>query len=157
MDSKVIITADAAGNVITKSERNPEYGYVRVEQLRLQIDDTGFARRKKLSAIIQGKLEDLNDFGWTANQEMDGKIVVRESLKPFNTTEPERDIKRAGESGIVCKVEDKPIYRKHLYTIKNSAEDVEIPHTNRQEIISAYALQNVEPENNIEEEEDFTL
>ena len=51
MLSKVIVTADQAGNVIVRSPRNPQYGHIRVEQIRMIIDDTGFARKRKLSAV----------------------------------------------------------------------------------------------------------
>ena len=37
MESKVKVTADQAGNVIVKSSKNPEYGHIRVEQIRMQM------------------------------------------------------------------------------------------------------------------------
>jgi len=140
MDSKVKVAADAAGNVVIKSGKNPEYGYIRVEQKRMVVDNTGFARMLPLSALIPGKVSDLAAFGWEAGQEVEGRVVVKESLQPFNRKSPERDYKVAGESGIVCSVGDQPIYRKHIYVLAGNSEDTSIEHTNGDDITAAYAL-----------------
>lgn len=155
MDTKVLVTADKAGSVIIKSESNPEYGHIRVEQTRMVIDDNGFARRKKLSALIAGTVEDLAGFGWSANQLVDGKIIVKESLEPFNKKEPARDYKIAGDSGIVCSVEDQPIYRKHFYTMSSKSEDVSVEHDNGEAIQAAYAASK--QQGAIEPNKDFDL
>ena len=139
MDTKVQVTADKARSVIIKSESNPEFGHIRVEQTRMVLDDNGFARRKKLSALIAGTVEDLAGFGWGANQLVDGKIIVKESLTPFNKREPGRDYKIAGDSGIVCSIEEQPIYRKHFYTFSAKAEDETLEHDNGEAIQAAYA------------------
>ena len=139
METKVLVTADAAGNVVVKSNNNPEYGHIRVEQTRMVIDDSGFARRKKLSALIPGRVEDLAGFGWSQGDEVDGKIVIKESLTAFNKKDPERDYKIAGNTGIICKVDEQPIYRKHIYVLNSSVEDEVITHTNKEELQAAYA------------------
>jgi hypothetical protein len=139
MNSKVKVTADPAGNVIVISSNNPEWGYIRVEQTRMVIDDRGFARKRMVSALITGKVEDLKGFGWSANQEIDGKIVVKERTLPFNTSEPERDYKIAGDTGIVCCYYGEPIYRKAFFTTNLMAHDETIEHTNGEDIKAAYA------------------
>ena len=139
MNSKVKVTADDAGNVIIPSQSNPEWGYIRVIQDRMFIDDNGFARKKTLSALIPGLVTDLKGFDWKNNQEVSGSIVVRESFESFNAKEPERDYKIAGKSGIVCCQDGQPIYRKTFYTLKNAAEDVAVAHTNIEDIRASYA------------------
>lgn len=139
MDAKVVVAADKAGNVIVRSSNNPEYGHIRVEQTRMVIDESGFARRKKLSALIPGLVEDLKGFGWEAGELVSGKIIVKESLTPFNANDPERDYKIAGNSGIVCCQDGQPIYRKNFFTLSSSAEDTSVEHTNGEEIKAAYA------------------
>jgi hypothetical protein len=139
MNSRVKVTADPAGNVIIPSTNNPDWGYIRVEQNRMIIDERGFARKKTVSALIPGKLEDLKAFGWTANQEVDGKIVVKERTTPFNEDQPERDYKIAGETGIVCCYYGEPIYRKAFYTLNMNAYDETVEHTNGEDIKAAYA------------------
>jgi len=155
MDAKVVVAADKAGNVIVRSSNNPEYGHIRVEQTRMVIDDSGFARRKKLSALIPGLVEDLKGFGWTAGELVDGKIIVKESLTPFNANDPERDYKIAGSSGIVCCQDGQPIYRKNFFTLNASAEDTSEEHTNGDEIKAAYAV--LKENSAMKPNEDFSL
>ena len=136
--NKVIVTADKAGNVINNSQNNKEWGYIRVEQMRATIDDQGFARKTVLSALIYGKVADLTDFGWGAGTELPGKIVVVQSTTPFNPKAPEKDLKIAGSTGIVCMLGSEPIYRKNVYKADPNASDSTIEHTNGEEIRAAY-------------------
>ncbi|MBP01292.1 MAG: hypothetical protein CMM25_00570 [Rhodospirillaceae bacterium] len=155
MDAKTKVAADKAGNVIVRSSNNPEYGHIRVEQTRMVIDDSGFARRKKLSALIPGLVEDLKGFAWSADEQVEGKIIVKESLNPFNSSDPERDYKIAGNSGIVCCQDGQPIYRKNFFTLSSSAEDVSVEHTNGDEIKAAYA--ELKENAALKPNEDFSL
>ncbi len=145
MRNSVKVTADAAGNVISRS-KNPEYGTIRVEQQRTFIDANGFARTKKLSALIPGTVDDLAGFQWEANQEVEGKIIVKESLEAFNKKNPAIDYKIAGTSGIICSHDGHPIYRKHFYVMDDTAKDELINHTNKEEIQAAYAEEKEQEE-----------
>jgi hypothetical protein len=139
--SKVVVTADQNGNVIGQSEKNPEYGYVRVEQVGTFINDQGWLRISKRSALIKGLVKDLQQTGFTAGQELDGKIIVVESLSPFNPDNPDRDLKLAGETGVICRYDDQPIYRQTFFTPNMSAYDTLIAHTNADEIREVQAAQ----------------
>lgn len=139
MNSKVKVTADDTGAVVIVSKNNPDWAHIRVEQSRIVIDDNGFARRKTISALVHGTVEDLKSFGWTKGAELPGKILFKESLEPFNASQPERDYKVAGKTGIVCCQDGQPIYRKTFYTLNSSAEDVSVAHTNIEDIRAAYA------------------
>lgn len=146
MKSKVIVTADAAGNVVVPSPNNPEWGHIRVTQKRIVIDERGFARPKIASALIAGTIKDLKQFGWKAGQELDGTIFYKEQLEPFNKKEPKRDMKIAGKTGIPCTIEGKPIYRKGFYSTNPNQDDIHIideygcilSHDNGDEIREAY-------------------
>jgi hypothetical protein len=138
---KVVVTADQNGNVIGVSENNPEYGYVRVEQTGSFINDQGWLRISRRSALIKGLVKDLVETGFSAGQEIPGKIVVIESLTPFNSENPERDLKIAGDTGVICRYDDQPIYRQSFYTSNMSANDQFIVHTNSQEIKEVQAAQ----------------
>jgi len=138
MSSKVVVVADATTNSVINLSNNPEFGYIRVEQAVNQYDDNGFLRRKKLSAIISAPIQDLKDAGYYAGQLLDGKIIVQESLEPFNSKTPERDLKVAGSTGIVCRVEGAPVYRRTLYTEKENVKDTFIAHDNVEELRAAY-------------------
>lgn len=139
MNSKVKVTADEAGNVVIVSKNNPEWAHIRVEQSRVVIDDNGFARKRVISALVHGTVEDLKSFGWAKGSELPGKIIFKENLEPFNVSQPERDYKIAGKTGIVCCQDGQPIYRKTFYTLNNAAEDVAVAHTNIEDIRAAYA------------------
>ena len=139
MNSKVKVTADEAGNVVIVSKNNPEWAHIRLEQSRIVIDDNGFARKRVISALLHGTVEDLKSFNWKKDQEIAGKIVFKESLEPFNAGQPERDYKIAGKTGIVCCQDAQPIYRKTFYTLSSVAEDVSVAHNNIEDIRAAYA------------------
>ena len=139
MNRSVIVTASESGAVVNVSSNNPDFGYIRVEQLKPVFDMNGWARMRKVSALIPGATEDLKAFGWGAGTSLPGKIVTIESLEPFNTVNPEKDYKIAGETGIVCHVDGQPIYRRSFYTEDSTRTDESIQHTNTEEIKAAYA------------------
>jgi len=140
MNSKVIVLADeTTGAVVNVSQNNPEYGYIRVQQVRTMIDDNGFLRRKPVSALIPGTLAELKESGFFAGQQLDGKIVVEESLEPFNEKAPERDLKIAGETGVVCTLGGLPIYRRTKMSFDGSVSDTLIKHDNVEQLRAAYA------------------
>lgn len=143
MNTNVHVTANKAGQVITSN--NNGYGFIRVSQTRMVIDEkTGFVKPIVLSALIKGKVEHLEMFGYKANQELPGKIVIKESLEPFNTKNPEKDYKMAGETGIVCCADGQPIYRNCFYNVSGTDMDELIAHTNTDAIREAFA--SLEPE-----------
>ena len=65
-------------------------------------------------------------------------ILIKESLIPFNAKNPERDLKIAGDTGIVCRLEGLPIYRKTYYSTKANVDDIFVQHDNKEEIKSAF-------------------
>lgn len=137
MKNSVVVTGDAAGNVIMTSKNNPEYGFIRVEQSRMLVDDRGWARKKTVSALIPGKVEDLKGFDWSAGEIVEGKVTVTESLTPFNEQEPSRDLKIAGDTGVICTQDGNPIYRKTVFSFDKNASDTFIKHDNVDEIRAA--------------------
>jgi hypothetical protein len=140
MNSKVFVVADETGAVINVSD-NSDYGYVRVQQTRTMIDDNGFVRRKSISALMPGLVEDLKAMNLYGGQALDGKIVIEEALSPFNKKNPERDLKIAGETGIVCTLGGLPIYRRTKFTFNESTPDSTVDHDNIDELRAAYAAQ----------------
>lgn len=141
MTPKVTVTADENGNVIGVFKNNPEYGYVRVEQASPIISDKGWLRVSKRSSFIKGKVDDLKKCNYFKGQELSGKIVVVESLIPFNMDNPDRDLKIAGDTGVICRIDDQPIYRQAFYTSNMNACDDLIYHTNVDEIREVQAAQ----------------
>lgn len=143
MNSTVKIVADATtGAVVRVSETNPEFSSVRLEQVRTVIGNNNFIERKVVSTLLQGATADLTAMGFYAGQELPGTIVIEESLTPFNKKTPERDLKIAGETGIVCTVGGQPIYRRAVYSTASNAQDTLIKHDNVEQLRSAYAQAN---------------
>lgn len=120
----VVVTADGAGNSVVPSKNNPEWGHIRVEQDRIVIDDRGFGRKKRVSALIPGLIVDLKSFGWKASDKIEGCVYFKEQLTPFNPKEPERDYKIAGKTGVICCIDGEPIYRKTFYNKNPDTQDV---------------------------------
>ena len=127
--SKVTVCADENGAVINISE-NPEIGFIKVEQTKIEFRNTGWINKQKLSSLIFGEVDELKTFGWVNGMEIPGNIVILEQLDPFNENDPERDYKIAGDTGIVCCVEGQPIYRKSFYDSTGELEDIKLQHTN---------------------------
>ena len=121
--------------------KNPEFGYIKLEQSYTFIDSNQFMRRKKKSTIIHAPIAELQDANFFAGKELPGTLVVIEQLTPFNKKDPSRDLKIAGRSGIVCTVNGSPIYRKTVYAQAANAEDITIQHDNTEELRNAYALE----------------
>ena len=138
---KVRVTADENGTVIGVSQNNPEYGYVRVEQVVTQINEDGWLKLVKRSALLKGKVEDLLEVDYQEGHELSGRIIVKESFEPFNPENPDRDLKIAGDTGITCRVDDMPIYRQTFFTLNESAHDELITHNNSIEIKEVMAAQ----------------
>jgi hypothetical protein len=139
--NKVKVVADEFGNVIRVSQNNPEYGFVRVEQDAVEVSN-GWVRRKVRSSIIPGLVSDLKAIGWEADQMLDGKITVKESLDAIMESNPDFGVKRAGQDGPICVFEDQPIYRRTYYTLDVNDQDVFIQHTNVDEIRESNASRN---------------
>ena len=140
MSKKVRVTA-LNGVVITVSENNSEFGHVRVQQERSIYDERGWLRRKLVTALIPGSIVDLKAEDFQEGQELPGKIVIKESLTPFNKKDADKDIKIAGETGVVCRKGGKPIYIKCFYTEDANATDTLVAHDNTDEIRMAYENQ----------------
>lgn len=134
MQQQVKVKADKNGNVVRVYEENPEYGFIRVEQDVFEINSKGWLAAKTRSARIQGKVEDLKKTGYVDGTTIPGKIVIVESLQAFNPENPDRDLKIAGNTGVICRYDDQPIYRQTFLTPNLNAFDELIPHTNTDEI-----------------------
>jgi hypothetical protein len=142
MESKVYVVGDPTTKaVIVQSKVNPEYGYVKVVQTKQLVDVNGFLRRIQVPALIHGYVGELKLGGYYANQELNGRVVIRESLTPFNEKDPSKDLKVAGTTGVVCKVNNQPIYRKTVYTDMSTLQEQLIQHDNVEEIRASFRAQ----------------
>jgi hypothetical protein len=128
MSKQVLVSADEFGNVVHMSPNNPEYGFVIVKQHTHTISDNGWLRLSKRSALIKGLVTDLVAANFKADQPLPGRIIVKESLEPFNPENPDQHLKIAGTTGVVCNIDGQPIYRDTFYVNDADAHDVLIMH-----------------------------
>ena len=135
----VIVCAGKTGAVVNPSRNNPTFGYIRVTQSRMVVSEEGWAGKRTLSALINGTVDNLKDFNYAEGEVIPGKIRVVEKFEPFNPKNPERDLKIAGETGVTCSFEGKPIYRNAFYTTNLESEDILISHDNTEEIRASIA------------------
>ena len=139
--SKVRINPDEQGNAIRVSKTNAEYAHIRLTQEKVSFNAQGWVNRKVLSTLVHGKLADLQSLNFQPNQELSGHIFIKEQTEPFG--DPNRDLKIAGETGIVCQGVDqetgevKDIYRKTFYDASGTQGDILIAHVNGNEIREA--------------------
>jgi hypothetical protein len=139
MNSTVKVVADATtGSVIMVSPNNPDFACVRLEQTKIVIGNNNFIEKKTVSTLLQGSTTDLLSMGLYAGQDLPGVIVIEESLTAFNKKTPERDLKIAGDTGIVCSVDGNPIYRRAVYSTASNAQDLLVQHNNIEQLRNAY-------------------
>lgn len=152
MNPFVIVSSDEDENVIVPTKN--DNGYIRLTQERMIINKKGWINVKPVSTLVQGEITMLEKLDWKANQQLRGQIVIKESLEPFNSANPERDYKIAGETGVVCCIDGQPIYRKTFYDLSGQDNDILLEHTNQEEIKrAADKLQTIANEL----DRDFTL
>ena len=105
-------------------------------------------KRSTRSTLIHGTVEDLEATGLASKKELAGQIVIREQFEPFNEKNPDRDLKIAGDTGIVLigtnpetGEMDAPIYRKTFYSMDSDEQDTLVTHTNSNAIREANGLE----------------
>lgn len=142
MNSNVKVEANQQGELISKSPNNPKWGWIRVTQDRHMLqEDTGIIHMINVSALVMGTLSDLKKLRWKIDQTLPGTIYIKDSMKPFRYDSPEKDLKVAGKSYVICTVNGQFIYRKYLYSINPMTPDIiiEHDHTCKLKIKEAYS------------------
>ena len=138
-NQSVVIVKDDMNNAIRVSKNNAEYAHIRLSQERTMINSNGWLQTKQVTALIHGKTEELIASGIKKFKKLPGNIVIKESLTPFNKNNPDRDLKMAGNTGIVCCIDGQPIYRTTKYDATGTQEDELIAHNNGESIREANA------------------
>tara|TARA_R100000231_G_scaffold46258_4_gene39752 strand:+ start:2337 stop:2933 length:597 start_codon:yes stop_codon:yes gene_type:complete len=142
-NAKIKVVPDELGNIIRVSKNNPKWGFIRVQQELGMWNKQGFFDHKTRSYLMKGEIEKLQPLGITADTTFEGNLVRIESFEPFRNTEPERDLKIAGDTGVICKGVDpdtgeiRDIYHTMEYDASGTVKDQLIPHVNGQEIRDA--------------------
>ena len=77
-----VVKHPVTGNVITISEKNPEFGTIRLDAEQNVFSD-GFFNVQKRTAFVRGRLVDLESLNLKDGQVLAGQIVRKESFEPF--------------------------------------------------------------------------
>ena len=139
----VVIVKDDQKNSIRVSKKNPVYAHVRLVQERSWLSANGWFTQREISTLIHGKTEQLKNAGIGRKKNLPGNIYIVEQLFPFTSKNPDKDLKYAGKTGVVCKAADPDtgevlnIYRKTFYDAAGTKEDVLVEHINGDEIRKA--------------------
>jgi len=141
-NNNVNVVADDMNNVIRQSQNNSDYGFIRLEQQRTVFTNTGWVKAMPMSTLLHGTMDSLASLNLNVDSELPGKIIVRESLEPFSKNDPDRDLKKAGDTGIICAVQGQPIYRKTFFVADVTAQDVLVAHDNGDAIKEANGTTN---------------
>lgn len=112
------------GVVVIESTNNPEYGYVRLEQEAVNMEN-GWIRKQNRSAFIRGTVEDLKAMAFREGQTLPGKIVIVEATSSDN---PRAQAKINPQTGEELTHSGQPIYRDAVYTTDLSRGDVLLQH-----------------------------
>lgn len=137
MQNQVEVLADDMGNVVRLSKNNPDYGYIRLGYKEVSIGKGGWLKPRNLTTLIMGSTDNLTEYAKNLGKTIPGKIIAIESLEPFNAANPDRDLKYAGNTGIICCVDGEPIYRKTEYTFDIASTDTLVAHNNGDAIRAA--------------------
>ena len=120
----------------TRGQRNPVSGLIGAQN-PFWDSSTTTIKPRNLSTLILGNTDVLTEYAKQLGKTIPGKIVVVESFEPFNSSDPDRDLKYAGNTGIICCQDGQPIYRKTEYTLDQTREDVLLDHNNGDAIRAA--------------------
>tara|TARA_R110001592_G_scaffold255416_3_gene519038 strand:+ start:6891 stop:7619 length:729 start_codon:yes stop_codon:yes gene_type:complete len=124
MKSTVNVVADNNGNVIIQS-KNPEFGYIKISQTRMRVDDSGFLKSSNYIALIKGKIDDLKVLNFSPGQKISGNIIIIEKTSAINPKSPERNLKINYVSGeVMTDSEGNPIYRDTIWDPTGLKEDI---------------------------------
>lgn len=138
--SNPTVVPTETGMVIRVNEKNKDFGYVLLRQLRDEFSENGFIEEKPVTCLVKGPVDVLKRKNWKPWQEIKGKIVVQESLEPFREKSLEYDVKMSSsEGGVMLVHEDQPIFRRTFYSVNPEKEDNYIQHTNVEEVRAAVA------------------
>jgi hypothetical protein len=145
---KVVTCTNQSSEIIGKSTNSPDYGYIRVESSEgISFGNGGWLNANRKTALIKGKLSDLIAFvkknNVTEGYELQGKIVVNESLTPFYANQQPKLIPSTGE--ILYKETSngkEPIYRQTEFTVDMSKMDTLIQHSNALSAAAKVVVQN---------------
>tara|TARA_R110001592_G_scaffold34089_3_gene117437 strand:- start:4865 stop:5386 length:522 start_codon:yes stop_codon:yes gene_type:complete len=137
MKNTVTVVLNDDGQIIRPS-KNPDFGYILLEQVVVEIKD-GWIKKNRKTTVVSGETTLLNEQLPYFQKPLLGNIITEESMTPTDLNDPTKDIKMGGDSGVVCMVDNQPIYRTEKFTTDLTKTSTFIKHDNGHEISNKYS------------------
>lgn len=100
------------GQIVIASTNNPEFGYVRVKSEHTSMEN-GWIQTTERSALVRGKVADLQKANFKEGQMISGKIYIKESTTPSFEGQKAKINPTSGE---IVTNNGNPIYRESFFT-----------------------------------------
>lgn len=126
-----VIAHPETGVVVTQNVNNPEYGTIRVDSETITFSQDGFMNKSRRTAFIRGEYKLLVSLGLKDGMSLPGKIIKKESYKPFFEGQSPKINPTTGE---VVLTNGRETYLQFVYTEDVNASDVFI--TEEAEVIA---------------------
>ena len=138
----VVVKHPETGLVITPSVNKPEFGTIRIDQ-EVNVFNNGFFAIQKRTAFVRGRITDLESLGLKDGSTLDGKIIRKESFKPFYENQEPKINPQTNE---VILTDGRPTYLEFEYTEDKDASDHWVAESNEvEETADILAEQSMEP------------
>ena len=138
----VVVKHPETGLVITPSINKPEFGTIRIDQ-EVDVFNNGFFSIQKRTAFVRGKITDLEARGLKHGTILDGKIIRKESFKPFYENQEPKINPQTKE---VILTDGRPTYLEFEYTEDKNASDYWVAESDEvAETVDILAEQSMEP------------
>ena|SRR5690606_4057021 len=130
-----VIAHPETGKVVTENPNKPGEGSVRFDQ-EVNTMEGGYYNKRKRTAFIGGKVEDLESLGLKAGQTMPGRIVQKESYEPFYDGQSAKINPTTNE---VIQKNGKDVFFQFVYTERETEPDYEWVGVNDQQVSESVA------------------
>lgn len=138
----VVVKHPETGLVITPSVNKPEFGTIRIDQ-EVNVFNNGFFAIQKRTAFVRGRITDLESLGLKDGSTLDGKIIRKESFKPFYENQEPKINPQTNE---VILTDGRPTYLEFEYTEDKDASDHWVAESDEvEETADILAEQSMEP------------
>lgn len=138
----VVVKHPETGLIITPSVNKPEFGTIRIDQ-EANVFNNGFFAVQKRTVFVGGRITDLESLGLKDGSTLDGKIIRKESFKPFYENQEPKINPQTNE---VILTDGRPTYLQFEYTEDKDASDHWVTEPNEvSETADILAEQSMEP------------
>lgn len=116
-----VVAHPETGVVVTQNANKPDYGTIRVDSEAITFGSDGFMNKSRRTAFIRGEYKLLLSLGLKDGMSLPGKIIKKESYKPFYDGQSPKINPSTGE---VVLTNGRETYLQFVYTEDVNASDI---------------------------------